>query len=624
MDIKKILADLIAVKAGERTAAAMIDECGATMEDVAAAAAAERERVQSDHETDSTITPEYVDALALVSRVIHAATTAKDEPAATETTPEPETETEEPDTGTVDTTTNEEGDAVNDDTSATPTEGELVAAGTGPAAPGNEGFSTTQGRDIDLNMSGDSRPSTATMVPLSTRASVEQYDVFTSDGSQVETVGDMIADVHSRMGSIRNARIDGRLGASVIRYQMRDEHKMFARTPGMSDHEVDALINRAIAYHTAELVKADKTGTFASNGFCAPSVDQYEFCPVPTPWGLFGQTIPTILSPRGGNRWPVEPGIGDMWGEGIGCWTEAEEMAREDLKPCTELGCPGWVDYRDNICSICVTSSVLADRAFPEWTANQMRKFQLIYEMWINWQMLQTALNIARAQTGIDGDDLRWNTRGYGIFNAMQEKIAYTFNQFEARTLFGPNGIRMNVAFPWWAYDAIRADVGKRTGLPVSALSDQQINAVLSSGRNVSFHPLSLWNTSVVAPPDTPDLAQWMGSSESLAAGVYPETIPMLIWPEGAFIGVRDDFLDIRGRWDYGLQRDNKQLQWFAETQWNVIPRCFEAYSIVIDSCVSGRTSAPVNFPCNPNDGDVTLLGSVPMTPPEVPAGAAA
>ena len=220
--------------------------------------------------------------------------------------------------------------------------------------------------------------------------------------------------------------------------------------------------------------------------------------------------------------------------------------------------------------------------------------------------MLQTAIGYARPVT--------WDTSGWGVWAALKEKIGFAIESLSARNLLDPQNHVWNLAIPAWLFSVIQADLSKRVGadLEMMSVSRERITMMLAGGRQLRIWPLSIWQTAITQTDIPPAMRNWMGSDQSLDSGNYPETAEMLLWPQGAFVGVRDDFLDIRARWDYGLQRDNKQLQMFSETAWNVIPRCYEALHITLNICSAGRSGSLFEYPCNEA-----------APPPEEPANAA-
>lgn len=432
----------------------------------------------------------------------------------------------------------------------------------------------------------------------SAAAAVEQYQAF-AGGQELHTAGEVADHVNDQLDLLRKARgsSDPR-GVSLVQYNARPGAMKFHRGRDMSRQQVSDLLDSAVADH-------QQRQQFA-NGWCAPSVQRYEFCPTPSPWGLFGDALPIITSDRGGVEYPVSPSIGSLWGQGVECRTEEEEIERSQadppqLKACTHLDCPEWYDNRNRICHICVTSDILQNRAFPEYTDQMIRTFELMYEHWINWQMLQVAIEIADDQNG----ELRWDTAGFGILQALKEKIAFAIDSASARSLFNPWGTQWNLAVPFWMYGAIQADAAKRVGadMQMMTLMPSHIDTIISSGRTLRIFPLMPWQQALTEDVPDPAMRTWFGSDTSLQSGRYPDTMEMLLWQQGALVGVRDDFLDIRARWDYGMQRNNQQLEMFSESEWNVIPRCGEVMHITLDICTSGRSGALFEYPCGPVDG---------------------
>lgn len=581
--------------ASPETVRSLLNDQGTDLEALHAAAQERLAEMRTNVDSDATVT---ADSVRAVKTIIAASAPPADETETTEPDADADGDTgDEPETGTAasaadetdspsEETTDDGGGAVTLDKNQDPNASapEPAAAVEGDVIPA-EAFKASGAGKTTMTMN---RPGVAARLS-NTKATNDEYQAFAGgSNTQLFTVGEVAGHVNEQMDLLRGARSssDPR-GVSLVQYKAKPDAMKFYRSADMRRREVEELITAATSHHTQ----------FASNGFCHPSTRHDEFCTVPTAWGQFGQALPMIVSERGGNEWPVTPSIGDLWGQGIECRTEEEEQNREELKACTEIDCPGWIDYRDNICHICVTSSILQNRAFPEYTDQVIRTYELIYEMWINWQMLQKAISYADEQNG----ELRWDTAGWGILQALKEKVGFAIDSIAARTLLNPWDTTWNVAIPFWAYSAIQADAAKRVGADMTMLTlgRDPIETILRGGRTVRFWPIMPWQVSLVEDIPDPEMRTWLGSDTSVESGVYPETMEILIWPQGAFLGVRDDFLDIRARWDYGLQRDNKQLEMFSETVWNVIPRCYEAMHITLDICTAGRSGALFEFPCN-------------------------
>src|SRR5690606_874705 len=105
-------------------------------------------------------------------------------------------------------------------------------------------------------------------------------------------------------------------------------------------------------------------------------------------------------------------------------------------------------------------------------------------------------------------------------------------------------------------FGAIRSDLSKRASannIDILRVTPTQIEAIVRGGRSLRIVPHSMMDTYIVEPTDGDQEKTWFGSDISLEDGVYPETMEALLFPDGAIVGVRDDFLDIRAGWDYGL-----------------------------------------------------------------------
>jgi len=554
-------------------------------------------------DTDPTVTAEAVRAVRVLVDATAPATepensddtgTGDDAAAELEATDDADETENTDDGGGAVTLENDQADS-NDVGGDVPVTGDLISAEAFKARGGG-------GRRDPEQVKMTLRPGAAASF-ANAKAANDYYQAFAGgSGGELHTMADLTRHVDRQMDLLRNAGSSAATGIELVQFKAREGANPFRVGANMSRQQAGAVLQDAIAYHSEKF----------ANGFCSPSTQLYEFCRVPAPWGRFGDSIPMIAAERGGVELPVSPSIGTMWGAGIECRTEQEEIERDQdgtEKACTHIDCPTWVDHRNRICHICVTSGTLQRKAFPESIDDAIRKFELIYDMWINWQMLSTAIEIADSQNG----ELRWDTAGWGILQALKEKIGFAIMSISARTLLNYESTIWNVAIPFWAYAAIQADAAKRVGadLTMMTLTRDPINTILSNGMTVRFWPQMPWQTALVDVPD-PAMRTWIGSDVSLENGVYPDTMELLIWPQGTFAGVRDDFLDIRARWDFDLQKQNRQLEWFAETEWNLIPHCYEAVHLTLDICTAGRSGSLFEYPCG--GGDAGGAGINPVT----------
>ena len=127
------------------------------------------------------------------------------------------------------------------------------------------------------------------------------------------------------------------------------------------EHKVGA----DMAHNLDVIAKATAPEALTAAGWCAPSQNLYTLFGVDAGDGLLD--LPTVQVTRGGLNVPSFIGIGEAT-DGLWSWTE-EDPGTEATKPCLQIPCPDFTDYRLQAAGLCLTNGNLTDRAFPELTS---------------------------------------------------------------------------------------------------------------------------------------------------------------------------------------------------------------------------------------------------------------
>src|SRR5699024_1564848 len=181
-------------------------------------------------------------------------------------------------------------------------------------------------------------------------------------GSLFTDVNDLGRSVGERMRTLAgNGKSKSSSGLLVYKRQPDEERRPFV-SPDMAPTEVQKVFNRVT--DTTRLVR-EPDGTFQNTGWCAPSEIDYSFCPIPPLAGLID--LPGITINRGGIRFPIEPGLEELWGgDFTECYTEPEIIGRTEPKVCYPIPCVEFDEHRLDMCHVCITNSILANYAYPE------------------------------------------------------------------------------------------------------------------------------------------------------------------------------------------------------------------------------------------------------------------
>lgn len=349
-------------------------------------------------------------------------------------------------------------------------------------------------------------------------------------------------------------------------------------TPDMNPMEVKGILDKN--GDPSQITFNTKTKTFGQ-GFCSPSEIDYTLCPPASTEGRIN--LPSIVIRRGGVRIVRDEDFSDVYGSGVGCWTEAEEIARTDPKPCYSVPCPEWDEIRLNICSLCIEAPMLTAWAFPEWIASAVAKRLAAFEHQLSCALV-TAMEaravvvppLAAASGGLVSTIL-----GYIELQAMDMKYRHRFS---------PNMV-LEAVMPLWLLGAIRSDLTKRCGFDSIAKADAYINTLFA---NIKVRPQWIynWQDAYCTGVDTD-----FGGVNPPAK--WPDTVKILLYPAGTFQAARGELVRVSGvRNDPQLLRQNVELALFLEVYWGLVNRCPEARLLTIPVCPNGATGGCTEIDC--------------------------
>jgi hypothetical protein len=261
----------------------------------------------------------------------------------------------------------------------------------------------------------------------------------------------------------------------------------------------------------------------ASGGWCAPSQILYDLLDLECVRDqLF--TLPTFRVTRGGIRFPTYDTFDPAFDPSF-VWTEADDIAVSGTKPCITLDCPVFEECRLDAHGLCITVGNLMDRAYPENVRFQIRRAIRAYERAVALRILTAVIAGSTAVTV----DASFGTGSALISSLLLQAVDYRQE----------NGLccgeTLDVVFPCWVADTVRADVARQEGtLSIGSLpSNADVTSWFASvGLNVRY--INNWQTFATHPATT-----------------WPDTVDYLLLAPGSW--VRFD----GGRLDLGVIRDS-------------------------------------------------------------------
>jgi hypothetical protein len=299
----------------------------------------------------------------------------------------------------------------------------------------------------------------------------------------------------------------------------------------------------------------------AAGGWCAPSTVLYDLCEGETTDGIL--SLPEVAVPRGGLKTTKGPDFSTIYSSSGFQLTEAQVIAGTPAKTCYEVPCPAFTEVRLDAVGMCIKSPILTNSAYPELVERVVRGSLIAHQHQINVRVISTIQ--AALGTAVVAQDLK-GVAG-STLNALELLAEATRSKY--RLSFNET---LEVIAPHWLLSAIRTDVSMRTGQPMQAISNAEINSLLAA-RGVSV--------------------QWVYGYQDLAAAcpvAYPATVELLLYPAGTFIKGTSAVINMSAVYDAASLLANMYTALFMEEGVLVTQSCFSGCKVTIPICTAGRT----------------------------------
>lgn len=419
---------------------------------------------------------------------------------------------------------------------------------------------------------------------LSITASVDLPGV--QAGGQLPTLAALADAMHRKARSMPVSR-DG-----------RGREELVASIGNQFSHTIDDRTNPAeVEKLFKALVSKDAADALvAGGGWCAPSEVRYDFFNIAGVDGLID--LPTFGVSRGGIRFPISPAIGDVFFQNVGSspasgfggfafsfsnktdpwlWTEDDDIATVTgsvNKPTLRVPCPTFDEKRLECYGLSLTAGNLADDAYPEATQNFLQLLMVAYQRAINARIISLMVAASDAATTVSGGAVT-DSAAPRLFNA----VALAAMDYRARYAMRTDDV-LEVVFPYWIREVIRADLAWKAGVELFSVSDQEINGYFTS-RNVRVQWVNDYQVRASGQP---------GQATDLAA--WPTTVNFMIYAAGTFLHGSGLSLDLGVVRDSILNAENDHTAAWAEECHLVAKVGHESRQYTVGFNVNGSTSA--------------------------------
>lgn len=403
-------------------------------------------------------------------------------------------------------------------------------------------------------------------------------------GGSIPDIGSLAAAAAERGNALVKSRgVSGKFGVAHLSVDYPAERVI--------DHkdadETSRIIDRVVAdaqERTTELTRdvarrprsEDALDSLvADGGLCAPVNVSYDVFGVGDERRPIRDALPRFQATRGGIRFVAPPQLSDLAGA-VDIITEAEDTAGDTDKPCLTVTCGEETEETVSAVSKCLEIGNFHHRTFREhfdrfWTlAGIQHSREAETELWDRMVAASTAVTA--------GQNL-------GFYRDFVENL---IQAVAGRRSFHriPRTVPFRVIAPEWVVEMAGADLLRQ--IPGDSTYDVGL-AFLA--RSLAPHNIAL--------SLTPDTGQEFTAQAAGPLGDWPDTVEVLVFPEGTFV-----FLD-NGMLDFGLVRDStlnasNNLQMHEETFEGVARPGIESLHLTMDVCPSGESSGTVDFDCSP------------------------
>lgn len=341
----------------------------------------------------------------------------------------------------------------------------------------------------------------------------------------------------------------------------------------------------------------DANSIVAANGWCAPSMPDYSTCNPITAAGLLN--LPEMVLRRGGLLHNQGLDFSDFFGNdfvlpipGYNILTEAQVIA-DTAKTCVEIPCPTFVDDRLNIAALCLTGSLLQNRAYPEFVSEFVQGAIAAMAHLVNREVINeietgsTAVNLSAFDP--------WGTDGT-VWSQLLAVI--DFAATDIRTAYRTSlDQTVEFVFPQWVLQAMRSDWLRRNATHTEDLTEAMINAALAR-RNARVQWVYDWQDAF----DPTNGAGAIPATNQMGAATppfnNPTNVTFLAFLPGTWVLGRLDVIRLDTVYDSTLLAQNQVTQLFMEDGFKPMRMCQISRAYTVTICASGSTGAQRAVAC--------------------------
>ena len=350
-------------------------------------------------------------------------------------------------------------------------------------------------------------------------------------GQALPSLTELTAAVTARMKQMpsgRSGKVQMRLGVATITKP---------RTDGLTqaDRSRDDL---ALLEEAGREARLTGNSLVAAGGWCAPSETLYDLLDNgESTDGLID--IPEIGITRGGINFTKGPQFEDIYTDTGFVQTEAQAIAG-DTKAFYDVECPAFSEVRLDAIGLGIRAGILTQVGYPEVIQRYVSGALVAHQHRVSARVITSINTLIGAATTVTNP----HPTAFSLLTALElvgegERQRYRLSFSET----------LEVLLPRWARAVLRADLGLRAGVEMTAVTDEQINSHFAvRGMRV----------------------QWLYNYQPLTIGAgatvdYPATIEAIMYPAGTFVKGTTDVITLDAVYDTAGLAVNTYTALFVE-----------------------------------------------------------
>ncbi len=291
-------------------------------------------------------------------------------------------------------------------------------------------------------------------------------------------------------------------------------------------------------------------------------------------------SLPEVSAPRGGINHNQGIEFDTVFGDGTGFNLLTEDDVISGVqKTCLEIPCPEFVDDRLKLSVLCLTGSILQNRAYPEFVSEFVQGAMTVHAHNVNRQIIA---DVVSGSTTVDlSASLPWSTDS-SVASQTLAAVEHAIVDIRYRLRL-PENATLEVWLPDWIRAQYRADISRRNGSQLEFGVTDAMLASWFSMRGARPQYLYDWQDAFA------DGGVGYGADTPLQSP--PTSVDFVIYPAGTWVLARLDVIRLDSVYDSVNLPQNMVTQLFMEDGFKAMRMCPLSRVYTVPICPTGHTS---------------------------------